>query len=339
MYSIKQKLSKRLIIIWLIFMSLFIVTSYYMYRNTMIELLHAMPSQAVEEYTKTNAGSSWKVYRVNPERVYLALFLKRYSFVFLMLFFLNILLMFVYFRFFYNELNAMFVGMTKLLSKNEPQDMLPLELQHLQDQFLSYKTKTEVLQEQNEHFRSFASHELRNELAIMQGLLNDYDINEPELIKQQRYIEETVQDLLILSYDVTAAKFEAIDPVLLVAEVVDSFQTEALVFSFDENNTWQPVYAEANWLYRALYNLVDNALRYRKKNTLVYVEIFTIETGMQIIITNQLLYEDMERFPEAPTGHGIGLNLVAHVMDAIGGVYYYEIIDDKVISILSIPLK
>ncbi|MCJ7580363.1 MAG: ATP-binding protein, partial [Candidatus Aminicenantes bacterium] len=129
----------------------------------------------------------------------------------------------------------------------------------------------------------------------------------------------------------------SIDIGKLVRQEVDSFEKEHKLSGFTvnlqmENNSF-PVYADEEALNQAVHNILDNAAKFsqREKKIEVFVErkgdkveIAVLDKGIGIPESEQKkIFEKFYRGKKAasvsPTGTGLGLTLVKHIMTAHGG--------------------
>lgn len=129
----------------------------------------------------------------------------------------------------------------------------------------------------------------------------------------------------------------SIDIGRLVRDEVDSFEKEHKLSGFTvklqmENNSF-PVYADEEALNQAVHNILDNAAKFslREKKIEVSVErkggkieIAVLDNGIGIPENEQRkIFEKFYRGKQAssisPTGTGLGLTLVKHIMAAHGG--------------------
>lgn len=219
--------------------------------------------------------------------------------------------------------------------KSQNRSQVVNEFQPIFDGLEAAKHEIQKIEEQNEQFRSFASHELRNQLTMLQALFDTYEIEQPAILLQHTSLKETVENLLMMSYLPSDIKLQEVDLVLSVATVIDEFSKKMeITWKYGEDCLETKVLGTENLLHRCLYNILDNAYRYRKKNTNVEVEVHRYESVLTLRITNE---SEKENFVDIE-GHGIGLQLVEHVIGIMQGYYYVEFVNHKVITYLSFPL-
>lgn len=177
---------------------------------------------------------------------------------------------------------------------------------------------------------AYITHEQKNLLALLRSQLEQQG-DDATLTTVDR-LSSAVDDILTLSESDTR-ETEVVDVALVVADVVDSYKahTPKLVFTFDEK-TPLTVHARKRWIYRAVANLVDNAVKYGLDKP-ISVQV-TSQHG-SIIITvadrgegispheQERIFDNRYRVNELrQDGYGIGLSLVSHVCDLVGGVVY-----------------
>lgn len=175
---------------------------------------------------------------------------------------------------------------------------------------------------------SYLSHEQKNAIAILRTRMElaDHQIYLPSLDA----ISQSIDDLLTLSEANDTAATVPVDVALVCAAVCDSYQDmqNNISFLFDENDDTM-IFAKERWIYRAVANLVSNAVKYGKGKP-VYVEvkskknsvIVTVKDhGIGIAPENQeKIFRHSYRINELnKDGYGIGLSVVSHVCDLCGG--------------------
>lgn len=200
-------------------------------------------------------------------------------------------------------------------------------------------------------FIASVSHEFKTPLTAMGAILERLLSNEVEDPKKaQEYyrtlshdserlkrLVKNVLDFTKIEDGKKEYKLMATDIARLVRQEVESFQKENELAGFtvetriDENIP--PVLADEDALRQALHNILDNAAKFsgREKNIDVAVtrqsnsvEIAVEDRGIGIPENEQKkVFEKFYRGKQAssvsPTGTGLGLTLVKHIMDAHGG--------------------
>jgi len=199
-----------------------------------------------------------------------------------------------------------------------------------------YQQDIDKLYEKNQQFQAFASHELRNELATTRSLYQYYDITVPKLWQHQDKLENIIADLLLISTDIANLCLEPVDILLLIANIIDQFNDEQINFVFADNLEWTEIMANSTWLYRGIYNLIDNALRYRIKNSPITVTVQNYYNTIIVTVKNKA--NNVYDFESDIKGHGIGRKVIEQVAQSFNGVFYYEIAEHDVNAILSFYL-
>jgi signal transduction histidine kinase len=119
-----------------------------------------------------------------------------------------------------------------------------------------------------------------------------------------------------------------------VAEVVRSAAAEEdLDLEIEMPDGPVPVEADTDAVRQALFNLIDNAVKYSAGRKRVAVRLAATADGAEISVSDngigiapedrERVFEAFYRAPEAarhdPKGVGLGLKIVKHIMDAHGG--------------------
>ncbi|WP_278683438.1 sensor histidine kinase [Paraclostridium bifermentans] len=176
---------------------------------------------------------------------------------------------------------------------------------------------------------SYLSHEQKNAIAILR--INLEIDNNQEYIKLIDNIADSIDDVLTLSDLKSDDDMGSVDVSLICASICDMYQKnyKNIEFDFDEENN-TTILAKERWIYRAVSNLVDNAVKYgenkkirvsvRNKYNSVIIKVEDNGIGMEKnfidnIFNNKYRINDLKK-----DGYGIGLSLVSHVCDLCNGI-------------------
>lgn len=175
---------------------------------------------------------------------------------------------------------------------------------------------------------SYLSHEQKNAVAILRTGL---ELSENRTyLKNLDDIADSIDDILTLSENSDTSPLAAVDVSLVCAEVYDSYRklSDNISFYFDGDGDTE-ILARSRWIYRAVANLLDNAVKYgegkpitlsvkaEKGSVIVCVKdngIGISEEKQETIFQNRYRINELNR-----NGYGIGLSLVSHVCDLCGG--------------------
>lgn len=190
------------------------------------------------------------------------------------------------------------------------------------------KDKFNQTLDEYKRLNSYLSHEQKNAIAILRTNL-EIDNNQ-EYLKFIDNISDSIDDVLTLS-DVKVDKgMTEVDVSLVCAAVCDGYRKtyKNIRFDFDdESNTI--ILAKERWIYRAISNLVDNAVKYGEGNP-IKVSVKNKNNTVIIIVKDQgigmnknsieKIFDNKYRINELnKDGYGIGLSLVSHVCDLCDG--------------------
>lgn len=180
---------------------------------------------------------------------------------------------------------------------------------------------------------SYLTHEQKNEIAILRAKM---ELKEnAEFVEKLDNIADSIDDILTLSDNTDTSPQTVVDVSIICAEVFDNYRKIAnnLFFEYEEDEDTE-IFARRRWIYRAVSNLLDNAIKYgegnpvtlsvRAKNGSVIVEVR--DNGIGISTDKQeAIFNERYRISELnKDGYGIGLSLVSHVCDLCGGFVTVE---------------
>lgn len=199
----------------------------------------------------------------------------------------------------------------------------------------AYAMMQEQFQNQLDSYKrlhSYLSHEQKNQIAILKA--NMEISNDPTNLRILNSLTDSIDDVLTLSENEGTADLSEIDTALVCAQVCDNYKSMAdIEFSFSEEGNTN-IFAKERWIYRAVSNLIDNAIKYsdgghiqvgvRNKNHSVVISVEDCGIG---ISQEEILkiFEHKYRVNRLrPDGYGIGLSLVSHVCNLCGGFVFVE---------------
>jgi signal transduction histidine kinase len=160
------------------------------------------------------------------------------------------------------------------------------------------------------------------------------------LVRESRRLKRLVENLLDFARMEGGAKeyrFETLNAATLVKEIVSEFQEEVEPRGYRvELSIEDPgviVQADGEALHRALWNLLDNAVKYSPDSQTVWVELAREENQCRVLVRDRGLgisptdqEHIFEKFARSGTsrtagvkGTGIGLSLVDHIVRAHRG--------------------
>lgn len=192
----------------------------------------------------------------------------------------------------------------------------------------SIKQKFDDNMRDYKRLNSYLSHEQKNAIALLRTKLELS--GDTAHLSGLDYLSDSIDDVLTLSETSESSVKGTVDVALVCAEVCDSYKNlqNNISFTFDENDDTE-IMAKQRWIYRAVANLVSNAVKYGKGNPIeVHVQskkrsvIVTVKDyGIGISPENQeKIFNHRYRINELnKDGYGIGLSLVSHVCDLCGG--------------------
>lgn len=180
---------------------------------------------------------------------------------------------------------------------------------------------------------SYLSHEQKNAIAILRTNMEVH--HQHEYLPQLDYISNSIDDILTLSEQGEISETGIVDVSLCCAEICDLYKKSypLIEFDFDTEHTCD-ILGKERWIYRAVSNLIDNAIKYGKQKP-IHVRVHNQHHSVIITVQDHGIGMDDEQVARIfqyqyrinelhKNGYGIGLSLVAHVCDLCGGYAYVE---------------
>lgn|GEM_PF-1942930 len=201
---------------------------------------------------------------------------------------------------------------------------------------------------------AYVSHELRNSLAVVRAQLEvglsgarDLQTAARQALAATDRASRMIDEAMALATRSIPGDAAPVDIALLVAQVVDDYSRPGTVIDFDLPPEGVPfVQGHPTWLYRAVANLVDNALKHGPPAGPVEIRVSRRYEAVLVEVSDQgpgipeeeqdLIWRRFgrgnraaeQRKPspgavEAPgRGYGLGLSLVRQAVEAAGGTVW-----------------
>ena len=213
-------------------------------------------------------------------------------------------------------------------------------------------TELKKMDQVRRDFVANVSHELRTPLSILRGyietLLDSPETSREELSRILRVMERHSKRLDLLAEDLlTLAQLESANPHLQLGDIdLSSFfrdvtrdlekklANKQLHLLVDVSPDLPPIHADRARLQEALYNLLDNAVKYSRERGEIRlsarqrdgeIELTVSDDGIGIAkedlprIFERFYRADKARSPDKVRGTGLGLAIVKHIAQLHGG--------------------
>lgn len=230
----------------------------------------------------------------------------------------------------------------KNLSKPLPSQGLPGEIADLTQSYNHLLKRMDGVFQQQRQFSAAAAHELRTPLSVLQTRLDvfnklenhqekDYEEMFSDIQDQVQRMTQLVDHLLTLMDTESLEKNDLVDLYDLFDEVFCDLTplAEKREVGLELQGSHIQVYASDLLLYRALYNLVENAIKYNKPGGSVLVQVKEVKDQVLVSVKDTGIGLAPESIREIFTpfyrvdpsrsrklgGAGLGLSLVKHILD------------------------
>jgi signal transduction histidine kinase len=200
-------------------------------------------------------------------------------------------------------------------------------------------------------FIASVSHEFKTPLtamgAILERLLGD-EVSDPRKAKEYyrilshdserlKRLVKNVLDFTKIEEDKREYRLESTDVVALIRREVDNFEKEHELDGFSVKTTiddnMPPILADEEAISQALHNILDNAAKFSGEERDIHVDASLEDRIVKITVRDngvgipeseqkkifEKFYRGKKASSIAPTGTGLGLTLVKHIMHAHGG--------------------
>lgn len=239
-------------------------------------------------------------------------------------------------------------NLSEIIPENDGKDEIAIlthsfnhMLKRLDDAFLSQK-----------QFAANAAHELRTPLAILQTSLEvfqkkeepseaDYSNVIQSTLRQTEHMNHLINSLLELMSLHTAPLTDEVELISLADEILCDLEPLAKKKNISLTQSGSPCKIRGNevLLYRAMYNLIENAIKYNTENGTVNIDIAKeSETGICITVSDSgtgipkehwdLIFNPFYRIDKSRSrsmgGAGLGLALVNNIVLLHNGKTYIK---------------
>lgn len=216
------------------------------------------------------------------------------------------------------------------------------EVGQLGNSFNAMMDKVSSSFERQKRFSANAAHELKTPLASIQVGLEVLELDEQPTPAQMEWalaitktnterMIQLVEDLFTLSSDKECEMNDCIDIKAIFSqiseELADLIHNKNLKLTIDINETIQ-IDGNASMLYRAFFNLVENAVKYNKENGSILLTASKENDAVKVCITDsgmgiskndlEHIFEPFYRADQSRSrkmgGSGLGLSLVYDIM-------------------------
>lgn len=172
------------------------------------------------------------------------------------------------------------------------------------------------------HLSTYASHEYKNALALLKAKIQNG--NTQGILPIIDDIVKDMDDILTLCTNKNEGFTDKIDLALVCAAAVDEFKKlyRPIVFTFQEEEDTS-VRGNELWIYRAVCNLLDNAVKYGNNGQITvtagschdcpFLEVSDQGVGIDSNERDKIFQDGYQNKSFKKEGYGIGLSLVKHV--------------------------
>jgi len=197
-------------------------------------------------------------------------------------------------------------------------------------------SKVKLSYENLQRLNSYASHELRNSLAVLRAKI-EIGEDTKEITQYIDSLNGVITDILAMSTSSLSNNEEGVDLALVCAKIVDEYTVifNNIKFNMPEEGV-EAIKGKEIWIERCIVNLIDNAMKFvdkNKNNNEINIEVYDNDTRVIVEVYDNGIGIDEFKFHEIFTPYygtkkrtstGIGLAYVKHVMDLHKGKVLVE---------------
>ena len=217
------------------------------------------------------------------------------------------------------------------------------ELKELADSFNNTFDNLQTAFNELERFNAYASHELKNSLAVMKTRL-EVDQREGKgnetvsfAISQVDRIAKSIYDILAISSTNIRDSSELVDLALVAAQAVDEYLVTGRRITLDiPEEGVLPVKGKEIWFQRVIANLLHNAVKHASDSAdAIKVSVKQRHDAVIVAVSDsgggidgskrELIWEPyFSDGAKARKGYGLGLAMVNHIVDICGGMVWVD---------------
>lgn len=197
-------------------------------------------------------------------------------------------------------------------------------------------SKVKLSYENLQRLNSYASHELRNSLAVLRAKIETGE-DTKEITQYIDSLNGVITDILAMSTSSLSNNEERVDLALVCAKIVDEYNVifNNIKFNMPEEGV-ETIKGKEIWIERCIVNLIDNAVKFvdkNKTNNEINIQVSEDDTNIIVEVYDNGIGIDEFKFDEIFTPYygtkkrtstGIGLAYVKHVMDLHKGKVLVE---------------
>lgn len=220
-------------------------------------------------------------------------------------------------------------------SKDKPfTTIFPKEFNILENTFAYAMDKINLLYSDFNNLSTYVSHEQKNSLSLLRAKIQNG--NTQDTIKLIDHMVKNLDDLLtICVHKNNGVKKADTDLSLICGNVVDEYKRiyPSIQFDFDEEQSLV-VLGNEIWIYRAICNLLDNAIKYGNNTPIVvyvgvnyncpFVSVTDGGIGIDSLQQEKIFTNGYRIGNINKNGYGIGLSLVKHVAELCNGFIWID---------------
>ncbi|AGK96010.1 sensor histidine kinase [Clostridium pasteurianum] len=188
-------------------------------------------------------------------------------------------------------------------------------------------SKIKLSYENLQRLNSYASHELRNSLAVLRAKI-EIGEDTKEIAQYIDGLNGVITDILAMSTFSLSNNKESVDLALVCAKIVDEYTVifNNIKFNMPEEGV-ETIKGKEIWIERCIANLIDNAMKFvdeNKTSNEINIQVSENDTNIIVEVYDNGIGIDEFKFDEiftpyygtkSRTSTGIGLAYVKHVMD------------------------
>ncbi len=199
---------------------------------------------------------------------------------------------------------------------------VPGNFQRLKAAFADFEKRVNQVYADFRHLGAYVSHEYKNAMALLRAKIQNG--NTESLLPAIDSLVKDMDDILTLCTHKNECSPQKLDLALVCGKAADEFSKvhNRIVFTFDEEKEVS-VWGNELWIYRAVCNLLDNAVKYGGGKAIdvvvgvchecPFLEVWDHGEGIEPDEREKIFGDGYRIAAVKKDGYGIGLSLVKHV--------------------------